>query len=107
MLSFEWDEQKARRNLLKHGVSFDEAKVVFSDTNMADVLDERFDYGEERWIATGQSGHRILTVAYVDRGHAIRIVSARQATRLEINDYTANAADRGRAGRFIGNTDDG
>ena len=47
---FEWDEAKARRNYGKHGVTFERAKKAFADPFMVEILDEREDYGEERFL---------------------------------------------------------
>jgi len=91
-MKFEWDEVKSQSNLVKHGVSFQEASEVFSDPLHLSVLDQRFEYFEERWITVGLSnGKRLLVVAnlYFDRKleEVVRIVSAREATKNEQRQY--------------------
>ncbi len=84
---FEWDEQKAASNLLKHGVSFDEAVHAFDDPDALEVFDTRAEYGEERIILTGYNGDGILVVVYTERRVKTRIISARRASRNERNNY--------------------
>ena len=85
--SYEWDDAKAAENLAKHGVSFDSAKRVFKDAFGAELFDDREDYGEERCIRIGMVDGTILFVAYTERSERKRIISARQATKLEQDDY--------------------
>jgi uncharacterized protein len=87
MLRFEWDETKRRLNFKNHNVDFEEAKLVFEDANAFEAMDQRFDYGEERWLATGLAHGRMLTVVYVERIGVNRIISARLATRQEMDAY--------------------
>jgi uncharacterized protein len=91
MLQFEWDEAKRRSNLKNHGIDFEEAKPVFQDVNALETLDERFTYGEERWLAVGQSAGRLLAVVYVERNGVHRIISVRLADRQEVNAYAAQS----------------
>jgi uncharacterized DUF497 family protein len=86
---YEWDKQKARSNLRKHGISFDEATTVFSDQFAMTFDDPDHSEEERRFITIGTSAHqRILFVAHTDRGEdRIRIVSARRATSTESHDY--------------------
>lgn len=90
MLEFEWDDEKARRNREKHGVSFDEARRVFEDMDRLEAIDDRMDYGEDRIIAIGSDGASVLTVVYVLRAERIRIISARKASREERDEYQAS-----------------
>jgi uncharacterized DUF497 family protein len=53
MLIFEWDEEKNRRDTAKHGISFERARAVFADPAAQEFLDDRDDYGEERWLTVG------------------------------------------------------
>ncbi len=81
---FEWDPEKVRRNLKKHGVSFDEAATVFFDPLSATFDDPDHSMDEERHITIGYSTkNNLLVVAYAERGKMIRIISARQATTHE------------------------
>ncbi|HEX5889516.1 MAG TPA: BrnT family toxin [Pyrinomonadaceae bacterium] len=87
-MQFEWDEQKAARNLNKHGVSFEEAVTVFGDPLSDTLPDPDHSLDEHRFIIIGstESG-RILVVAHTDDGHVVRIISAREATHGERQFY--------------------
>lgn len=84
-MEFEWDPAKAKANLAKHGVSFDEAKAVFADSNAIELLEENS--GEERWRILGRAVSAILMVVYAERGGRIRIISARKASKREQKAY--------------------
>jgi len=87
-LEFEWDSRKATSNLSKHGVSFEEAATVFADPLGRIVADPRHSSDEERLVLLGVSrDQHLLAVMFVDRGGAIRIISARPATKRERKDY--------------------
>ncbi|MDJ0903920.1 MAG: BrnT family toxin [Xenococcus sp. MO_188.B8] len=85
-IEFEWDEQKRLSNLQKHGIDFIRACQIFSGFTV-EFEDNRYDYGEGRYIAVGETNGQILTVVYTYRGDAIRLISARKATRYERNIY--------------------
>ena len=89
MLKFEWDTNKAKNNLQKHSVSFEEASTVFGDTLSSTIIDpDHSSLGEERFITVGMSyQQRLLIVAHCDRGENIRIINARRATRQEKKSY--------------------
>lgn len=83
-LQFQWDDTKARTNVQKHGVSFEEAKTVFDDPSLFTVLDEGHSDVEERFISLGLSVRgRVLLVIHTDRDAMIRIISSRKATKSE------------------------
>jgi uncharacterized protein len=84
---FEWDEAKAAENYVKHGVSFETAVKVFRDPFGIERLDDREDYGEERFILIGTAEETVITVVYTERNGRFRIISARCATRHEQDDY--------------------
>jgi uncharacterized DUF497 family protein len=87
-MEFEWDKNKAAANLLKHDVSFDEAKTVFSDPLYVDFYDIDHSDDEHRYIIVGQSPQdRLLIVSYTEREYAIRLISAREAIRQEREIY--------------------
>jgi uncharacterized DUF497 family protein len=87
-MEFEWDKNKAAANLSKHEVSFDEAKTVFSDPIYVDFYDIDHSDDEHRYIIVGQSQQgRILIVSYTEREYAIRLISAREATKRERDTY--------------------
>jgi uncharacterized DUF497 family protein len=76
-LEFEWRSTKAEANLQAHDVSFEAAKAVFKDPFAIERLDDREDYGEERFVIIGMAeSHRLLFVAYTEREDRIRIISA-------------------------------
>lgn len=82
-----WDPAKAKANFKKHGVHFSDAEAVLFDPLALSMEDEDAE-DEDRFIAMGQDAvGRILVVVYTYRGNAIRLISARPATRKEINDY--------------------
>ena len=87
--SFEWDSEKATRNLAKHGVSFPEAATVFADP-LAVYLDDGS--GEGRMVVIGTSlRERVLYVVHIERAERDRIISARGATPGERALYEGGA----------------
>jgi uncharacterized DUF497 family protein len=87
-MRFEWDENKAALNLVKHGVSFEEAATVFGDP-LSDTFDDPDHSVEERRfviIGVSQKG-RMLIVAHTDEEEVVRLISAREATRVEKEFY--------------------
>ena len=87
-LEFDWHGAKAEANLQAHGVSFELAKTVFKDPFAIERVDDREDYGEERFVIIGMAeGHVLLFVAYTEREERIRIISARRTTQREQDDY--------------------
>lgn len=88
-MKFEWDPQKARANLRKHRVSFEEAARVFLDPYRIETFDGREDYGEDRWKTVGLVEPALLAVVYTVRGESdvIRLLSARKADSHEQTQY--------------------
>ncbi len=87
-LEFEWHDAKAEANLQAHGVSFGLATTVFKDPLAVERLDDREDYGEERFVIVGMAeGGVVLFVTYTEREGRMRIISARRATQNEQDDY--------------------
>lgn len=86
---FEWDAVKARENVRKHKVTFEEAVSVFIDPFLLTFPDEEhFTCFEERFISIGRSERgRVLLVVHTDRGDAIRLISCRKATATERKTY--------------------
>jgi hypothetical protein len=94
MIRFEWDPAKARANVRKHGVSFEEALSVFYDEFAVQFFDEDHSSAEERFLMLGMSsGARMLLVCHCERetGNVIRIISARKATKRESAFYGGEA----------------
>jgi uncharacterized DUF497 family protein len=87
-MKFEWDENKAAKNLSKHQVSFDEAKTVFDDPLYIDFYDPDHSEDEDRYLIVGQSTQgRLLIVSYTERGNSVRLISAREVTSKERRVY--------------------
>ena len=90
MLRFEWDETKNKHNRSKHGVWFEEAWSVFDDPASRLFLDPEHSDGEDRFVMLGMSSAaRLLVVVhcYRESDSVIRIISARKATKREVNFY--------------------
>ena len=87
IVDFDWSEAKNKINICKHGIDFVDVKEMF-DHPMLTLLDDREDYGEDRWIGIGWIQALICVVVYVERrNNLIRIISARKATRYEVHRY--------------------
>ena len=88
-LTFAWDEAKARHNLDKHGIAFEEAATVFGDQLSLTIADGLHSDREDRFVTIGQSrAGRLLVVVHTDRADGIRIISARPATPHERRVYS-------------------
>ena len=91
-LTFEWDPDKAKANLAKHGVGFLEAATVLGDPLSLTISDPIHSEGEQRFVSVGMSDRaRLLVVAHTEWGERIRIISARRATRREQRAYEREA----------------
>ncbi len=89
-IKFSWDINKAQSNLIKHQVSFEEAKTVFDDENARLIFDPDYSEDEDRFILLVFScNSKILTVVhcYRDDEQNIRIISARKSTKIEEKQY--------------------
>lgn len=87
-MEFEWNPDKAKLNVEKHGISFQEAATVFNDPLSVTFPDPDHSIGENRYVIIGISRSRqLLVVAHTDRGEKVRIISARKATRPERRFY--------------------
>lgn len=90
MIKFEWDPAKARANVKKHGVSFEEAQSIFYDECAVQFFDEDHSADEQRFLLLGMSTRaNLLLVCHCEReaGQVIRIISARKATKRESAFY--------------------
>ena len=91
-LTFEWDENKARENLQKHKVSFEEAKAIFDDPFLMTYPDPDHSESEQRYLSVGSSSAgRVLLVIHTDRSANTRIISCRKATASERKHYEEKA----------------
>lgn len=87
-LTFEWDEEKAKKNLRRRKVSFEEAKTVFNDPFLWTFPDPEHSDTEQRYINIGYSSRgRVLVVVHTERGANIRIIRCRKATASERRAY--------------------
>ena len=84
---FEWDDEKAARNLARHGVSFEAARLAFDDPFAVVREDRRRDYGEDRYILLGMVENHLLAVVHAQPDARIRIISARLAEPRERRRY--------------------
>ena len=83
-MKFEWDPRKARLNVEKHGVSFEEASTVFGDPFAGTIRDPLHSTEEARSVTIGMSSaQRVVVMVHTDRDDRIRIINARLATRAE------------------------
>ena len=85
-MKFSWDETKRKTNLVKHGLDFADAKRVFSGAIFT-FADERFNYGEERFITIGMLHGAVVVIAHTESNNEIRIISMRKATQNEQKIY--------------------
>jgi uncharacterized protein len=94
-VKFEWNAAKAARNLKVHRVSFDDASTVFGDPLAGTISDSLHSQAERRSVTIGLAASgRLLVVSHTDRGDAIRLISARPATRAERRAYEQGETDR-------------
>ena len=93
-VQFEWDRRKDAGNRAKHGVAFEDAALVWSDPGHL-IRFDRVQESEERWHALGLAGGVVLLLVvhtYPDEDeNAVRIVSARKATKREREAYHSGA----------------
>jgi uncharacterized protein len=86
-MNFEWDEQKNELNIDKHGFDFADAYRAF-DRSMVVDIDDRIDYGEDRWIGIGMLDERIVVVVFTEPDlETTRIISLRKALSQERKRY--------------------
>ena len=86
-MEFDWDDNKRKLNINKHGVDFVAARELWFSP-MIVKEDDREDYGERRWIGMGRLGERVMVVAFTKRErNVIRIISCRKANHREVSYY--------------------
>jgi hypothetical protein len=91
-MKFEWDAEKERINIQKHGINFEQASYVFSDPFALNKYDDEHSYDEDRWVILGQSLNEVIIVVVHtfnddDGLELVRIISARRATKREHDTY--------------------
>ncbi|MEW6543923.1 MAG: BrnT family toxin [Nitrospirota bacterium] len=93
---FEWDPEKARQNVKKHGIAFERAATIFLDPNALSEFDEEHSRNEDRWVTLGLDVAGTLLVvchtyhAETESSARIRIISARKASAKETTQYRGN-----------------
>ena len=92
-MEFEWDEEKRRRNIEKHGVDLADAALIF-ENEVLTKPDRRLDYGEERFISVGIADGHFYVVIHTYRGTKTRIISARQTGRQHYARYQKSITRR-------------
>jgi len=85
-MDFEWDESKRVVNLRKHGVDFVDVPLIF-DCDTVTVEDDRYNYGERRFVTFGLLQGMVIAVVHTDNNDLIRVISARRATKYEQQIY--------------------
>lgn len=88
-MSIDFDPSKDSSNFAKHGVSLSFGAEVLADANRLDILDTRFDYGEERFVTYGMVAGRVWVCVHAPRGAVARIISVRKANDRETHRYHA------------------
>ena len=91
-MRFAWDDKKRDSNLDKHAFDFEDAPEVFSGVTLT-VKDDRFEYGEHRFITLGMLNDIVVVVAHTETDEEIRIISMRKATRNEQEKYFESLAN--------------
>ena len=88
-MQFEWDDEKEKINIAKHGIDFTTAARVFKDENRLELYDEAHSDTEDRYITIGiiDGVAYLVMVVYTEREEAIRLISARKATKQEGRMY--------------------
>ena len=86
-LRFEWDERKNALNQKKHGVSFEEAAVVFKDPKRVEMFDVKHSIFEDQLITIGLGDSILLKVFFTERNNSIRIITARKAKKKDKEEY--------------------
>lgn len=93
-MNFEWDEAKCRENIRKHGLDFGDAWKVFGSQLVVE-LDDRDNYGEERWAGVGLLDDRIVKIIFTEPNeNTIRVISLRKAKKYERQHYAETIKDR-------------
>jgi uncharacterized protein len=91
-MEFEWDEDKRLANIKNHGIDFVDVSEVF-DGDIFTVEDDRYSYGEQRFVTFGLLKGTVVAVVNTDRGEFIRIISVRKATKNEYRTYFQAISD--------------
>lgn len=91
-MDFEWNDTKRKSNIKKHGIDFINAPTIFDGYTLT-TEDDRYDYGEERFITFGILEGRVVVVVHTENDDSIRIISIRRATKYEEKTYFSQIPD--------------
>jgi uncharacterized DUF497 family protein len=91
-MKYEWGEAKRKSNIKKHGIDFVDTPKIFTGYTLT-IEDDRFDYGEERFVTFGILDGRVVAVAHTESEKLIRIISIRKATKYEEKEYFSQIPD--------------
>ena len=91
-MRFEWDEAKRQSNIQKHGIDFVGIEKAFTGTTLT-ILDDRFDYGESRFITLGLLPGRVVVIVHTETQDVIRLISVRKAAKNEEASYFKEITD--------------
>jgi hypothetical protein len=88
-MKFEWDEAKRQTNLRDHKLDFADTEIIFSGITFT-FEDDRFEYGEDRFITLGLLREAVVVIAHTERNDTVRLISMRKATKNEQRLYFEN-----------------
>ena len=91
-MQYEWDEQKRLSNVRKHGIDFRDAVEIFEGDTLL-MEDDRFDYGERRFVSLGLLRGHVIVVVHTEQAGVTHMISARKATKYEQRIYFQGIAD--------------
>jgi len=91
-MDFEWDDTKRELNIKKHGIDFINTSKIF-DSYTLTIKDDRFDYGEERFVTLGILEGRVVVLVHTEDEDSIRVISIRKATKYEEKKYFSQIPD--------------
>jgi uncharacterized protein len=91
-VQYEWDEAKRQSNIQRHGIDFVGIERVFAGKTVT-ILDDRFDYSENRYVTVGLLSGRVVVIAHTETDEVIRIISVRKATKNEETSYFKEISD--------------
>ena len=91
-MRFEWDDAKRRANLKRHGLDFEDGEKVFTGESVT-VLDDRFDYGEGRFLTLGLLKGKLVAISHTEIDEVVRLISFRKASKNEEKIYFKEIRD--------------
>ena len=92
MVRLDWNEAKRQANVRKHGIDFGDLAATFDGYTLT-VEDDRFDYGERRYVTFGLLEGRVVSIVHAEEEDLIRIIPARKATKNEADAYFSKIVD--------------